>query len=232
MASAGSDHNEISHGESLEQDGSSRRVSLVPLSTGGAAGQGNETGRAGHNARSHSKEDTDDIYRKYSLSSYRHPYDITPPNYAHTGPSEPASFHSFSFHNNSASAPVDDSVGPESPWPRSGSKHKRQGMLASMMNFYSMAKSGRRQGNNTMQPTFSGSDYEDRPRLRRDDSEYSQCSIGSDMLEPDDPRMTGKTSSQIHHQGDLEKNTLRQMDYKARRKHIQRIRIEFNVSCT
>jgi hypothetical protein len=67
--------------------------------------------------------------------------------------------------------------------------------------------------------------------MRRGDSTFSMTSFGSDVLDPDDPRVTGMTSTQLDDQEDLEKNTLRQMDYRARRKHIQRIRIEFNVSC-
>lgn len=228
MASPDSEESEILHGEPLAQSGTSRRVSLVPLGS-----QGNEMEHAGNNKQSHSKDDTDDVCRKYSLSSYEHPYDISPPNYAHTGPSEPASIHSFSFHNNSSAAPADNAVSPDTTFPRAGAKNKRQGMLASMMNFYSMARSGTHDDNamSSASTTFSDPDYDHRPGMRRDDSEYSGNSIGSDILEPDDPRMTGKTSSQLHDQGDLEKNTLRQMDYKSRRKHIQRIRIEFNVSC-
>ncbi|KAF9057691.1 hypothetical protein BJ165DRAFT_1335228 [Panaeolus papilionaceus] len=66
--------------------------------------------------------------------------------------------------------------------------------------------------------------------MRRGDSTYSLASMNSDIIDPDDPRVTGITAKQVDDQDDLEKNTLRQMDYKARRKHIQRIRIQFNVS--
>ncbi|KDR83607.1 hypothetical protein GALMADRAFT_54796 [Galerina marginata CBS 339.88] len=66
--------------------------------------------------------------------------------------------------------------------------------------------------------------------MRRGYSAISQCSLDSDILEPDDPRITGRYARQLDDQEDLEKNTLRQMDYKTRRKHIQRIRIQFNIS--
>ncbi|KAF8812572.1 DUF1212-domain-containing protein [Phlegmacium glaucopus] len=66
--------------------------------------------------------------------------------------------------------------------------------------------------------------------MRRGDSTFSMMSFGSDVLDPDDPRLTGVKATQFDDQEDLEKNALRQMDYRARRKHIQRIRIEFNVS--
>uniref|UniRef100_A0A8H8CL20 Threonine/serine exporter-like N-terminal domain-containing protein n=1 Tax=Psilocybe cubensis TaxID=181762 RepID=A0A8H8CL20_PSICU len=231
MTSAEADNSESSHNEPrrLDRPLAPRRVSLVPLGAGG----GSTSTINGRTARPRSQAEGDDIYRKYSLSSYQHPYDISPPTNVHTGssePSEPPSFDLFSFHNRPSARPSDDTVSPETPWPHSGPKSNTQGMLSSMMNFYTMAKSSRAHDDNAMRSTFSDSDYEDRPGLRRDDSEYSQCSIGSDILEPDDPRVTGKKLSQIHDQGDLEKNTLRQMDYKTRRKHIQRIRIEFNVS--
>ncbi|KAF8165217.1 hypothetical protein B0H34DRAFT_780172 [Crassisporium funariophilum] len=58
----------------------------------------------------------------------------------------------------------------------------------------------------------------------------SRMSSGSEILDPDDPRITGVEPNQLDDQEDLEKNTLRQMDYRTRRKHIQRIRIEFNIS--
>ncbi|KAF8205090.1 DUF1212-domain-containing protein [Pholiota molesta] len=67
--------------------------------------------------------------------------------------------------------------------------------------------------------------------MRKDDSTFSQTStLDSEFLDPDDPRVTGKEAGQVDDQEDLEKNVLRQMDYRTRRKHIQRIRIEFNIS--
>ncbi|KAF9464418.1 DUF1212-domain-containing protein [Collybia nuda] len=69
-----------------------------------------------------------------------------------------------------------------------------------------------------------------RPGIRRRDSTGSMTSIGSDILDPDDPRITGVEARYLDDPEDIEKNVLRQMDYRARRKHINRIRIEFNVS--
>ncbi|KAF8897669.1 hypothetical protein BD779DRAFT_1492018 [Infundibulicybe gibba] len=66
--------------------------------------------------------------------------------------------------------------------------------------------------------------------MRRLDSMVSVMSTGSDMLDPDDPRVTGVRATNLEDPQDIEKNALRQMDYRARRKHLMRIRIEFNVT--
>ena len=63
-------------------------------------------------------------------------------------------------------------------------------------------------------------------QLRRRDSLYSVASF-----DWDDPDTRRSEEGKDVDGSDLEKDTLRQMDYKQRRKHIQRIRIRFNVSC-
>ncbi|KAF9226595.1 DUF1212-domain-containing protein [Gyrodon lividus] len=52
----------------------------------------------------------------------------------------------------------------------------------------------------------------------------------SDILDPDDPRMTGVTKRCLDDYDDEKRNALRQMDYRQRRKERQKIRIEFNVT--
>lgn len=63
---------------------------------------------------------------------------------------------------------------------------------------------------------------------------HSTLSNESEVLDPDDPRVTGvnpqpPTGEEI---GDIEKNLLRQMDYRTRRKYLQRSKIEFNMTGT
>ncbi|KAJ3517983.1 hypothetical protein NLJ89_g154 [Agrocybe chaxingu] len=183
--------------------------------------------------------------RKFSLTSYEHPYDIAPPEYAYNGPSTP----SFSAHRSPGlrrSSPV---VAPEDPEeepekPATGDAHveqeqKRRGLLSNMMDWYSMARSGTHSipemTKILAQPSLrltmairvrSGTAAKCGEEGRR----TSNASVDSEMMDPDDPRVTGVKAKQLGDQVDLERNTLRQMDYKTRRKHIQRIRIEFNVS--
>jgi hypothetical protein len=183
--------------------------------------------------------------RKYSLSSYEHPYDIPPPERIHANtvasanaipPSSLRKSVGFSLpdHVQDISASGDNDEGDQT--------QKRQGILANMMQWYSMGNSGTHRIPSQDKPeltrrhpsTFSEDNYGYSSAvngMRRGDSTFSMTSFGSDVLDPDDPRVTGMTSTQLDDQEDLEKNTLRQMDYRARRKHIQRIRIEFNVSC-
>jgi hypothetical protein len=191
------------------------------------------------------KRTSANLYRKFSLSSYEHPYDIPPPERIHPN--------TISSANGTQSSRLRKSIGlldqdNTQELPTYGNNdgdqtQKRQGILANMMQWYSMSNSGTHQipgqGNPELtrrQPsTFSEKEYGYSSAvngMRRGDSTFSMMSFGSDVLDPDDPRLTGVRASQLDDQEDLEKNVLRQMDYRARRKHIQRIRIEFNVSCT
>ncbi|KAJ7129524.1 hypothetical protein C8R44DRAFT_615123 [Mycena epipterygia] len=58
----------------------------------------------------------------------------------------------------------------------------------------------------------------------------SMASNDSDLLDPDDPRVTGVTARNLEDPADIDKNTLSLMDYKSRRKHLMRVKIEFNVT--
>lgn len=185
------------------------------------------------------KHQNEHTYRKYSLSSYEHPYDITPPQYAYTAP----------FNSNTTPRNVSFRGTPDvkvydpkdkSDIEESGA-HKRLGILSNMMDWHALDRSRTRQATSQNEDmkrqgsTQSDDDYGYSSALRdmrRNDSMHSMISLGSDILDPDDPRVTGVKAKQLEDQGDLEKNALQQMDYRARRKHLQRVRIEFNVSCT
>lgn len=67
-----------------------------------------------------------------------------------------------------------------------------------------------------------------RPKFRRADSNMSN---GSLVIDEYDPRITGVEAKQLEDRDDIERNILRQMDYRSRRKYQQRSRIEFNVTC-
>ncbi|KAF9076771.1 DUF1212-domain-containing protein [Rhodocollybia butyracea] len=70
-------------------------------------------------------------------------------------------------------------------------------------------------------------DYHYRPNFRHADSNVS---TSSDVIDPDDPRVTGITARHLEDPKDIEKNTLRKMDYHNRRKYLMRVKIEFNVT--
>ncbi|KAJ7765013.1 hypothetical protein DFH07DRAFT_867174 [Mycena maculata] len=58
----------------------------------------------------------------------------------------------------------------------------------------------------------------------------SMASNNSDFLDPDDPRVTGITAQDLEDPADIDKSVLSLMDYKSRRKHLMRAKIEFNVT--
>lgn len=102
---------------------------------------------------------------------------------------------------------------------------KHKGMFANLLDLYGIdhqeEQDQLRQQNNAPP--------EERPwHLRRADSLASDYSQG---LDPDDPLVTGEGKLLLDDADDLEKACLRQMSYKARRKHRDRIRIEFNITC-
>ena len=59
----------------------------------------------------------------------------------------------------------------------------------------------------------------------------SFASNGSQVLDPDDPTVTGERKNTLDDPEDVERACLKQMNYKARRKLQQRVRIEFNITC-
>ncbi|KAJ7094631.1 hypothetical protein B0H15DRAFT_938234 [Mycena belliarum] len=56
------------------------------------------------------------------------------------------------------------------------------------------------------------------------------ASDNSDFLDADDPRVTGVTARNLEDPADIDHQALRLMDYKSRRKHLMRAKIEFNVT--
>ncbi|KAH8102446.1 DUF1212-domain-containing protein [Cristinia sonorae] len=56
------------------------------------------------------------------------------------------------------------------------------------------------------------------------------ASFDSQLLDADDPYITGNRVRSLDDEADLERNVLKQMDYRTRRKERERMKIEFNVS--
>lgn len=180
-------------------------------------------------------EERQDPYKKLSLSSYQHPHDIQPPPNAYSGSSAPPNTPlrsalrrpSVTF----AQQPGVKEYQPEEEFdPKAERVMKRRGVPSQMLDLYALDRSIDLE----KQPSSPGSslhsdDYSyKRPNFRRIDS---TASTGSEVLDPDDPRVTGIRREHLEDPEDIEKNVLRKMDYRSRRKHLMRVRIEFNVSC-
>ena len=225
-----------------EQHEDDRRVSVIPLGDDAADSRApfaHLRSSVSSASEPNSISTPGDPYRKYSLSSYEHPYDIPPPERIHANTVTSANAIRPSTLRRNVEFEEIPTYGDNN---KDDQTQKRQGILANMMQWYSMSNPGTHQIPSQDKPeltrrhpsTFSENDYGYSSAvngMRRGDSTFSMMSFGSDVLDPDDPRVTGARATKLDDQEDLEKNVLRQMDYRARRKHIQRIRIEFNVSC-
>jgi hypothetical protein len=168
-----------------------------------------------------------------SLSAFDYAYGIPPPTYSYLGSTSRAPAFSDSpltRSNPAQGSRVDNSAG--------GTERlqKRQDLTDSIMDWYSMSRSGThevpqqsdiesaRRSSDGGDGYYSGSDEN---VIRRRNSQ-SNVSLDSDGMEnsSDGKSYRGGTRSDE----DSENETLRRMDYKTRRKHIQRVRIQFNVS--
>jgi hypothetical protein len=191
-----------------------------------------------------SGEDRNDHYAKYSFSSYQHPYDIRPPQDAYSAPGGSttqsskrpfARRRSVSFSDKQPTireyVPYED----EETDPETERALKKRGIPSNMLDLYALNAQNQGQTDMQRQGSDTGSDgyayTSARNFMRRRDSAASTASGNSDMLDPDDPRVTGIRAKYLEDPEDIERDTLRKMDYRTRRKHRRRVKIEFNVSC-
>lgn len=191
-----------------------------------------------------SQRDENDHYAKYSFSSYQHPYDIQPPQGAYSGPGGSATQSSkrpavrrrsvsFSDQQPTVREYIPDEE--EETDAETDRALKKRGIPSNMLDLYALNARNGEQTEMQRQDSDAGSDgyayTSARNFMRRRDSFASTVSGGSDMLDPDDPRVTGVRARYLEDPEDIEKHTLRGMDYRSRRKHRRRVKIEFNVSC-
>jgi uncharacterized membrane protein YjjP (DUF1212 family) len=195
-------------------------------------------------------------YKKYSLSSYQHPYDIPPPANAYSGrvpplgprsrPGNMAMRPSVSFagaDNRDGQYQDDYDYLEDGPGARATRQHNRRGgILTNLIELYGINhSSGRRYEDDesmsrrptaSRRPSEAYSDYSmgystSRPNMRRADSNGS---IGSQMLDPDDPRVTGLHKEFLEDPEERKREAMRLMDYRQRRKERAKVKIEFNIT--
>ncbi|ESK94393.1 duf1212 domain membrane protein [Moniliophthora roreri MCA 2997] len=181
------------------------------------------------------QDGSEDYYNKFSFSSYRHPHDIPAPDDTYSPrpnqqpPLRSAIRRSVSFAQDPGVKEYDpdDSAGEEVN-PHDVRAQKRRGIPSQMIELHALNREidlEEQPRYMTRRPSIAEYSFQ-RPNYRRLDSTASN---GSDVLDPDDPRVTGVRAKHLDDHEDLEKNTLRQMDYRTRRKHLMRVKIEFNV---
>ncbi|KAG6821590.1 hypothetical protein H0H93_000099 [Arthromyces matolae] len=185
---------------------------------------------------------TEDPHKKSSFSSYEHPYEIQPPENVYTGPGvAPLNIRRKRSPNdddelprNSQYASKDETLDPSEERAR-----KRRGLPSHIIDLYALDHNSgesdpeqqtrlRRQYSDEKLSDYAYSSA--RRDMHRGGSMSSMMSGGSDILDPYDPRVTGIQAKCLEDPEDVEKNALRQMDYRTRRKHLTRIKIEFNVT--
>ncbi|PSS34048.1 hypothetical protein PHLCEN_2v1952 [Hermanssonia centrifuga] len=178
--------------------------------------------------------DEQDLSR-FSLSSYRHPYDIKRPPSAYTGSSTiqdvPPGSNARVFKESDVSTNeycAGDKEDPEKAVRETCQQlpRRRRGYLTHLIDLY----------NTYGEPSEEGEQASHRRSAvlqgsRRDSRLVDPLAYDEDQpLEPDDPFVTGIHKQCLEDVEDVEKNVRRSMSYKDRRKEQQRIRIEFNVT--
>lgn len=196
-------------------------------------------------------------YKKYSLSSYQHPYDIPAPANAYSGRVPPSGPRSRPGHT--AMQPTVSFAGAEGrdeqyhdnyddiedgQDARATRQHNRRGgILTNLIELYGINhSSGRyhddeasmsRRPTASRRPSEAYSDYSmgysgggPGRNVRRD----SNGSIGSQMLDPDDPRVTGMHKEFLEDPEERKREAMRMMDYRQRRKERAKVKIEFNIT--
>lgn len=200
------------------------------------------------------KNGDDHLDEKYALASHEYPYDIPPPQPAYDiklapRPKQPnkvsfaggTKYRDESKFDTEAQVPAsqdhegdleDVDINNEPNYCEMNDRDgRRKGIIANLMDFYGVTP-----GTNGL-PYSRSQAYDaigksaERPPFGRYNSNASDSDTNSEILDPDDPRVTNITKRCLDDYEDERRNALRQMDYRQRRKEQQRIRIEFNVTC-
>ncbi len=180
-----------------------------------------------------------DPYERYTLSSYQHPYDIAPPPHSYNALSgnspsvnqsrSPRRSVSFAKKQEYIRIPEEEELLDLKVDPNAERAEKRRGIPSQMLDLHSLKQRMRHSDG-------EDDDFDDDAHSRTRRPAYysrrdSTFSNSSQVLDPDDPLVTGNRARYLDDLEDIEKNALRQMDYRSRRKHLMRVKIEFNVTC-
>ena len=173
------------------------------------------------------------------FSAFNYPYGIPPPTYSYLGayPRTPA----LSDSGFGTPTPAQGSRSDDQNHAGSRRLQKRRVLADSIMDWYSMSRSGihevpQQSDIDSTRDSSDGGDSDDPDseenitNVRGRGSIQSNVPLNTDRMDLENSR--SYCSSGQRSDEDSETETLRRMDYKTRRKHIQRVRIQFNVSGT
>lgn len=205
-------------------------------------------GRAHNDSESTLYEDDEDS--RYSMSSYRHPYDIPPPRNAYMGNDDERhvdfrnsegtladteaqttddkdKYDDVRLSDDEKDADDDNDVDYCGVNDRDG---RRRGLFSNLIDLYGVDAEGENVPFQRRRFSQLDDEYDEEmggAPMRRSNSDNSQ---NSQLLDPDDPTITGVRKKCLDDYDDEKRTALRQMDYRRRRKEKQKIKIEFNVT--
>lgn len=206
-------------------------------------------GRAHNDSESTLYKDDEDS--RYSMSSYQHPYDIPPPRNAYMGNDDERhvdfrnsegtladteaqttdgkdKFDDVRLSDDEKDANDDNDVDYCDVNDRDG---RRRGLFSNLIDLYGVDAEGENVPFQRRRFSQLDDEYDEEmggAPMRRSNSDNSQ---NSQLLDPDDPTITGVRKKCLDDYDDEKRTALRQMDYRRRRKEKQKIKIEFNVTC-
>ncbi|KAL9712845.1 pheromone-regulated protein prm10 [Leucoagaricus gongylophorus] len=167
---------------------------------------------------------------RYTFSSYNHPSEIPPPNDA-------AGLDQTRIQTQKCTVTESEDASDKIVQNRADRIMQRRGYLTGVKEWYASINDNPERESTVNEGKLPTSTHERRPTrpryMARGDSMYSFNSLGSDFESdemPEEPPNENGRGRHAEDLDDLEKNTLRQMDYKTRRKHMMRIKIEYNIT--
>lgn len=191
---------------------------------------------------------------RYSMSSYQHPYDIPPPRNVYmwndderhvdfrnsegtltdieaqtsTGKDKYKEYDDVRLDDDDKDADDDNDF---DHCDANDTDGRRRGLFSNLIDLYGVDAEGENVPFQRRRFAQLHDEYDEEMggapmrRSNTDNSQYSQ------LLDPDDPTITGVRKKCLDDYDDEKRTALRQMDYRKRRKEKQKIKIEFNVTC-
>lgn len=164
---------------------------------------------------------------KDSYASYRHPYDIQPPHQARGGDVPPGGvLDGRTYYSDKKEDFKDDVTDFDDDDDDDKSGDRRRGFFGNLLALQGIDG---KDGDGGVVHGF---------HIRQTGLGWGQRTIDDlaceedQVIDPDDPTLTGERKQSLQDvPSDIERNILRDMSYRERRKEAQRMKIQYNVTC-